>query len=81
MSDVEQTGRWRVTARLALAVVVTLVILVLFFASLVDAPERGGYPLGLVVAASGLPLAITLLVFWFARKQEQIDKRHGLYED
>jgi putative solute:sodium symporter small subunit len=81
MSDIEQTGRWRATARLALAVVVTLVILVLFFVSLVEAPDQAGYPLGLVVAATGLPAAITLLVFWFARRQERIDRRHGLYED
>jgi putative solute:sodium symporter small subunit len=81
MSDIEQTGRWRATARLALAMVVTLVILVMFFVSLVEAPDQPGYPLGLVVAATGLPLAITLLVFWFAGRQERIDQRHGLYED
>jgi putative solute:sodium symporter small subunit len=81
MSDIEQTGRWRATARLALAVVVVLVILVLFFVSLVEAPDQAGYPLGLVVAVSGLPAAITLLVFWYARRQERIDRRHGLYED
>ena len=81
MSDIEQTERWRDTARLTLAVVVALVIVVLFFVSLVEAPDRGGFPLGLVVAATGLPAAITLLVFWFARRQERIDQRHGLYED
>jgi putative solute:sodium symporter small subunit len=81
MSDIEQSGRWRATARLSLAVVVTLVILVLFFVSLVGAPDQAGYPLGLVVAATGLPVAIILLVFWFARRQERIDERHGLYED
>jgi putative solute:sodium symporter small subunit len=81
MSDIDQTERWRDTARLTLAVVVALILVVLFFVSLVEAPERGGYPLGLVVAVSGLPLAATLLVFWFARRQERIDRRHGLYED
>jgi putative solute:sodium symporter small subunit len=81
MSDIEQTGRWRATARLALAVAVTLVILVLFFVSLVEAPDQAGYPLGLVIAATGIPVAITLLVFWFAGRQERIDQRHGLYED
>jgi putative solute:sodium symporter small subunit len=81
MSDVEQTGRWRATARLALAVTVVLVIVVLFFVSLVGGPDRAGYPLGLAIAATGLPAATTLLVFWFARWQERIDQRHGLYED
>ena len=81
MSDIDQTQRWRDTARLTLAVVVVLVIVVLIFASLVEAPDRTGYPLGLVVAVTGLPVAITLLVFWFTRRQERIDRRHGLYED
>lgn len=81
MSDIGQTERWRDTARLALAVVVVLVILVLFFISLVEAPDHTGYPLGLVVAVSGLPAALALLVFWFADRQERIDQRHGLYED
>ncbi len=80
MSDIEQTGRWRETARLSLAVLVVAAILVLFFASLVELPEHAGYPLGLVVAASGLPAALALLVFWLARRQERIDRRHGLYE-
>jgi putative solute:sodium symporter small subunit len=81
MSDVEETGRWRATARLALAVTVVLVILVLFLLSLVEGPDVAGYPLGLAIAVTGVPLATTLLVFWFAQRQERIDQRHGLYED
>jgi putative solute:sodium symporter small subunit len=81
MSDIVETGRWGATARLALAAVVTLVIFVLFFLSLVESPAGAGYPLGLVLAATGLPVALTLLVFWFAGRQERIDRRHGLYED
>lgn len=81
MSDIERSERWRATARLSLAVVVALVILVLFFVSLVEAPDQAGYPLGLVLAVTGLPAALALLVFWFAGRQERIDQRHGLYED
>lgn len=80
MSDINQAERWRQTARLALASVIALVIVVLFFVSLVEPPERGGFALGLVVAATGLPVTVALLVFWFARRQEAIDQRHGLYE-
>jgi putative solute:sodium symporter small subunit len=81
MSDIGQTERWRATARLSLGVVVALVILALFFVSLVERPDRAGYPLGLVIAVTGMPATITLVVFWFARRQERIDRRHGLYED
>lgn len=80
MIDHGQTGRWRATATLSLAVVVAMVIVVLFFLSLVEGPERTGYPLGLAIAVTGLPLALALLVFWFARRQERIDRQHGLYE-
>jgi putative solute:sodium symporter small subunit len=81
MNDIDQTERWRDTARLALAVILALVIVILFFSSLVEATGQVGYPIGLVVAVTGLPAVITLLVFWFAGRQERIDRRHGLYED
>jgi putative solute:sodium symporter small subunit len=80
MSDIGEAERWRGTVRLSLGVVVALVILILFFLSLVGATGAPGYPLGLVATVSGLPIACGLLVFWFARRQEQIDRRHGLYE-
>lgn len=81
MNDIGQTERWRATARLALAAVVAAAIIVLFFLSIVEASGGGGYPLGLALAVTGLPLGLALLVFWFARRQETIDQRHGLYED
>ncbi|MCB1501034.1 MAG: DUF4212 domain-containing protein [Bauldia sp.] len=81
MSDIGEAERWRDTVRLSLGAVVALVILVLFFLSLVGASGQPGYPLGLVVAISGLPIACGVLVFWYARRQERIDQRHGLYEN
>ena len=81
MSGPERNERWRGTARLSLATVVAVVILVLFFLSLVELPDEGGYPLGFVLTASGLPLAGVLLVFWFSGRQERIDRQHGVFED
>jgi putative solute:sodium symporter small subunit len=80
MTDHGQGGRWRATARLSLAVVVVVAIVVFFFLSLAEDPGHTGYPLGLAVAVTGLPLALALLVFWFAGRQERIDRQHGLYE-
>jgi putative solute:sodium symporter small subunit len=65
---------------LSLAVVLALLVLVFFL----PFSRRGTghrYPLGLVVAASGLPLAGVLLIFWFASRQGRIDQQHGVYED
>jgi putative solute:sodium symporter small subunit len=81
MSQAGRNERWRDTMRLALVVIVVLAIVVMFFVSLVAPRGTPGYPLGLVVAVIGLPLAGVLLVFWFAARQENIDQRHGLYED
>ena len=81
MSDMDRNERWRSTARLSLATVAGLVVLILFFLSLDETAGGAGYPLGLVVAASGLPLAGILLIFWFAARQEQVDRRHGAFED
>jgi len=81
MSETERNERWRSTARLSLAAVVLLVVLVLFFLSLVESPDESDYPLGLVVAACGLPIAGVLLIFWFSGRQERIDRQHGVFED
>jgi putative solute:sodium symporter small subunit len=81
MNEAERNERWRQTVRLSLAVVAAMVLLIVFFLTLVEAPDGSGYPLGYVVAVSGLPLAGVLLVFWFIRRQERIDQRHGFYED
>lgn len=81
MNAGERSERWRQTVTLSAAVVVAMVLLVLFFLTLVESPEIGGYPLGYVIAVSGMPLVGVLLVFWFARRQERIDQRHGFYED
>ena len=81
MSDFGETGWWRASGRLAAAAIGGAAIAALFFLSLVEAPDAEGYPLGLVVAASGLPVSLALIVFRFARGQERLDHRHGLYED
>jgi putative solute:sodium symporter small subunit len=81
VSDVSQDARWRETGRLAAAILVAAVIVALFFLALVETADAPGYPLGFVVAATGLPIALAAMVFWFIRRQEAIDRRHGLYED
>lgn len=81
MNGTEQNERWRATFRLSLAAIAAMVLIALFFLSLVESPDVAGYPIGLVLAASGLPLAGVLLIFWFAGRQERIDRRHGVYED
>ncbi len=62
--------------------VVALVIVVLFFVSLVESPERGGYPLGLVRRGDRAPGGWSLFSSSGSPGvRRPIDQRHGLYED
>ncbi len=40
-----------------------------------------GFPLGFYMAAQGSLVAFVVLLFWFARRQNQIDRDHGLAEE
>lgn len=40
-----------------------------------------GFPLGFYMAAQGSLLAFVILVFWFAKRQNQIDEECGVSED
>ncbi|MCP4382033.1 MAG: DUF4212 domain-containing protein [Hyphomicrobiales bacterium] len=82
MADADQSRRWWETRLLAAAVLTTGALLILLFVALAaPADNDGGYPTGLVFATTGLPVVLILLVFSFARRQDIIDRRHGLFED
>ncbi len=40
-----------------------------------------GFPLGFYMAAQGSLIAFVVLLFWFAKSQDAIDKKHGVAED
>jgi len=40
-----------------------------------------GFPLGFYMAAQGSLIAFVVLLFWFARAQDNIDRKHGVAED
>ena len=40
-----------------------------------------GFPLGFYMAAQGSLIIFVVLIFWFARKQNQIDEDAGLHEE
>jgi putative solute:sodium symporter small subunit len=40
-----------------------------------------GFPLGFYMAAQGSLIAFVVILFVFARKQDQIDRDHGVAED
>jgi putative solute:sodium symporter small subunit len=40
-----------------------------------------GFPLGFYMAAQGSLIAFVVILFWFAKTQNNIDRKHGVAED
>ncbi len=40
-----------------------------------------GFPLGFYMAAQGSLIAFVVMLFWFARRQDSIDREFGFAED
>ena len=84
MADKNQEAWWRRTEALAIA---TLGGAALFgFIVLVLGPLLNGLtpfdlPFGYFLAAEVLPLGFVGLLFWYARHQEETDRRHDLNEE
>jgi len=81
MADTNYAQRWRETGILAAATVAVAIIAILLFLSFTGSGEAEGYPTGFVLAATILPFLLVIVVFWAVRRQEAIDRRHGLFED
>ena len=53
----------------------------ILFAPLLNGITRGGYPLGFWFAQQGSIYVFIALIFWYARKMSQIDRRFDVHED
>jgi putative solute:sodium symporter small subunit len=83
MAEPEHDAWWRETKRLAMMAVIAAAIFVAVFA-VVAQPIEGavlGFPFAYFTAVLPLPFLLVALIFWFARRQDAIDRRHGLSED
>jgi putative solute:sodium symporter small subunit len=40
-----------------------------------------GFPVGFYMAAQGSLIAFVIMLFWFAKRQEKIDREYGFAED
>jgi putative solute:sodium symporter small subunit len=84
MADANQEAGWRRTAALAVATLGGAAIvgfLLLVFSPLLDRLTPFGLPFGYLLISEGLPLGLVLLLFWFANRQDDTDRRHDLGED
>jgi putative solute:sodium symporter small subunit len=52
-----------------------------FFATALHPIHVGGFPLNYYFAAQGSLIIFVVGLFWFGRRQNQIDEEHGVQED
>jgi len=83
-SDKTNDSYWQRTS----ALMKTMMILWFFFGYFINffAPQLNkiviaGFPLGFYMAAQGSLLAFVVMLFWFARAQDQIDRDEGVAEE
>lgn len=51
------------------------------FVKPLNAITVAGFPLGFYMAAQGSLIAFVVMLFWFARRQDQIDRECGVAEE
>ena len=52
-----------------------------WFADALNGASFLGFPLGFYMAAQGSLIVFVVLIFWFARTQDKIDREFGMAED
>lgn len=83
MSD-NQDRYWQRTSTLMF----TMLALWLFFGFIIhmfvvplNAIKIAGFPLGFYMAAQGSLIAFVVMLFWFAKAQDKIDREEGVAEE
>ena len=80
----DQATHWRRTRSLmwvTLAIWFVFSFLVHWFADALNGASFLGFPLGFYMAAQGSLVVFVVLIFWFARAQDRIDRECGMAED
>jgi putative solute:sodium symporter small subunit len=84
MSQSNAEAHWSKTSKL----MVTMMVLWAFFGFIVHmlvVPLNGiklfGFPLGFYMAAQGSLIAFVIMLFWFAKAQDKVDREFGFAED
>lgn len=84
MSDEDQEAWWRSTRGLAVATLggAALAAFLIFVLARVAGEETLlALPFDYALAAAIVPLLLLLLVFWYARRQGDLDRQHHMGDD
>ena len=80
----DQATHWRRTRSLmwvTLTIWFVFSFVVHWFADALNEASFLGFPLGFYMAAQGSLFVFVVLIFWFARTQDKIDRECGMAED
>jgi putative solute:sodium symporter small subunit len=82
--DSRSEGHWRKTSSL-MWLMMGLWAFFSFIVHMFVTPLNGikimGFPLGFYMAAQGSLIAFVIMLFWFAKAQDSIDREFGVAED
>jgi len=84
MASSNAEGHWSATSKLmwiALAVWFFFSFVIHFFVNSLNSIVILGFPVGFWFAAQGSLVVFVVLLFWFARSQDKIDRDHGFAEE
>jgi putative solute:sodium symporter small subunit len=82
--NTKEEAHWADTSRLmwiTLGLWVFFGYIVHMFVNVLNKIVILGFPLGFYMGAQGSLIAFVVILFWFARAQDNIDKKHGFAED
>ena len=84
MADNTNNGYWQKTSKL----MITMMVLWIFFSFIIhmfvvqlNAIKIAGFPLGFYMASQGSLIAFVVMLFWFAKAQDNIDRECGVAEE
>lgn len=84
MSSPNAEGHWDKTRALMFTMLgmwLFFSFIIHFFVNALNNIVILGFPLGFYMAAQGSLIAFVVMLFWFARRQDAIDREYGLAED
>ena len=84
MAGSNAEGHWGATSKLmwiALVIWAFFSFVIHFFVNSLNSIVIFGFPLGFWFAAQGSLIVFVALLFWFARKQDSIDREYGFAEE
>lgn len=84
MSDQQDKAYWAKTSSLMYLMMGLWIFfgyVIHFFVTPLNAIKIAGFPLGFYMAAQGSLIAFVVMLFWFAKAQDKIDRDSGVAED